>query len=81
MIYAGGDDVFAMLPVAGCRLPVADLLPAMQRLRYAYSGHDPEHEGGRPPNGLTLHNGFAVLTQKGKPKLMRMMGTAATQAC
>jgi hypothetical protein len=31
LIYAGGDDVFAMLPVA-------DLLPAMQRLRYAYSG-------------------------------------------
>ncbi|MDP2286259.1 MAG: type III-B CRISPR-associated protein Cas10/Cmr2 [Pseudohongiella sp.] len=74
LIYAGGDDVFAMLPVA-------DLLPAMQRLRYAYSGHDPEHDGGRHPNGLTLHNGFAVLTKKGKPKLMRMMGTSATASC
>jgi CRISPR-associated protein Cmr2 len=74
LIYAGGDDVFAMLPVA-------DLLPAMQRLRYAYSGHDPEHEGVRQPNELTLHNGFAVLTHKGKPKLMRMMGTEATASC
>lgn len=70
LIYAGGDDVFAMLPVT-------DLLPAMQRLRYAYSGHDPEHEGGRDPRGLTLHNGFAMLNRK----LMRMMGTRATASC
>ncbi|MFT4256089.1 MAG: type III-B CRISPR-associated protein Cas10/Cmr2 [Pseudoxanthomonas sp.] len=69
LIYAGGDDVFAMLPVA-------DLLPAMQRLRYAYSGHDPEHEGGRHA-GLTLHKGFAYLDGK----LMRMMGTQATASC
>lgn len=69
LIYAGGDDVFAMLPVA-------DLLPAMQRLRYAYSGHDPEHEGGRH-DGLTLHQGFAFL----KGKLMRMMGSKATASC
>jgi CRISPR-associated protein Cmr2 len=39
LIYAGGDDVLAMLPVA-------DLLPAMQRLRLAYAGHDPAHEQG-----------------------------------
>lgn len=70
LIYAGGDDVFAMLPVA-------DLLPAMQRLRHAYSGHDPAHEGGRDPRGLTLHQGFAILNGK----LMRMMGTAATASC
>jgi CRISPR-associated protein Cmr2 len=70
LIYAGGDDVFAMLPVA-------DLLPAMQRLRHAYSGDDPAHEGGRDPRGLTLHNGFAIL----KGKLMRMMGTRATASC
>lgn len=70
LIYAGGDDVFAMLPVA-------DLLPAMQRLRHAYSGHDPEHEGGRDPRGLTLRNGFALLDGK----LMRMMGTKATASC
>ncbi len=70
LIYAGGDDVFAMLPVA-------DLLPAMQRLRYAYSGHDPEHQGGRDPHGLTLQGGFAIL----RGQLMRMMGTQATASC
>src|SRR5690606_10519407 len=63
LIYAGGDDVFAMLPVA-------DLLNAMQRLRHAYSGHDPEDQGVREPNGtrLTLQGGFALL----KGRLMRM---------
>src|SRR5574337_1698 len=70
LIYAGGDDVFAMLPVA-------DLLPAMQRLRHAYSGHDPAHEGGRDPRGLTLQGGFAFLNGK----LLRMMGTRATASC
>ena len=70
LIYAGGDDVFAMLPVA-------DLLPAMQRLRHAYSGDDPAHEGGRGPRGLTLHKGFAILNGQ----LMRMMGSKATASC
>lgn len=70
VIYAGGDDVLAMLPVA-------DALSAMHRLRLAYSGHDPEHEGGRNPDGLTLSQGFAMLDKK----LMRMMGTGATASC
>lgn len=70
VIYAGGDDVLAMLPVA-------DLLSSMQRLRLAYSGDDPTHEGGRDPRGLTLQNGFAMLGGK----LMRMMGTKATASC
>lgn len=74
VIYAGGDDVLAMLPVA-------DLLSAMQRLRHAYSGVDPEHEGG-VLGGLTLHNGFAALkTRRGGKdhlQLMRMMGKNAT---
>jgi CRISPR-associated protein Cmr2 len=70
VIYAGGDDVLAMLPVA-------DLLSSMQRLRLAYSGDDPAHEGGRDPRGLTLQNGFAML----KGKLMRMMGTKAAASC
>lgn len=77
VIYAGGDDVLAMLPVA-------DLLPAMQRLRHAYSGVDPEHEGG-VLGGLTLHNGFAALkTRRGGKdhlQLMRMMGKNATASC
>lgn len=70
VIYAGGDDVLAMLPVA-------DALSAMQRLRLAYSGHDPDHEGGRDERGLTLQNGFAILGGR----LMRMMGTRATASC
>ncbi len=70
VIYAGGDDVLAMLPVA-------DLLDASQRLRHAYSGTDPEHEGGRDSRGLTLHNGFAILNHR----LMRMMGSQATASC
>lgn len=70
VIYAGGDDVLAMLPVA-------DALSAAQRLRHAYSGEDPAHEGGRDPLGLTLQKGFAIL----KGKLMRMMGHTATASC
>jgi CRISPR-associated protein Cmr2 len=77
VIYAGGDDVLAMLPVA-------DLLPAMQRLRNAYSGNDPEHEGG-VFGGLTLQKGFAALKTRrgGKEHLhvMRMMGENATASC
>lgn len=72
LIYAGGDDVLAMLPVA-------DLLPAMQRLRVAYSGHDPAHETGhRDALGLTLHRGFAMLRKGSRMRLMRMMGDKAT---
>ncbi|GAB4403069.1 MAG: type III-B CRISPR-associated protein Cas10/Cmr2 [Rhodoferax sp.] len=71
VIYAGGDDVLAMLPVA-------DLLSAMQRLRLAYSGTDPAHHGGRDPRGLTLHKGFAMLRDR---QLMRMMGHTATASC
>ena len=70
LIYAGGDDVFAMLPVA-------DLLPAMQRLRHAYSGHDPAHPSGVERNGLSLHQGFALLNGR----LLRMMGAKATASC
>lgn len=69
VIYAGGDDVLAMLPVA-------DLLPAMQRLRLAYSGHDPEHTSGEQ-RGLVLQHGFAWLNGR----LMRLMGEQATASC
>lgn len=73
VIYAGGDDVLAMLPVA-------DLLSCMRRLRHAYSGIDPEHEGG-VWQGLTLQNGFAALKQGKRLQVMRMMGEAATASC
>ena len=73
VIYAGGDDVLAMLSVA-------DLLPAMQRLRHAYSGTLPEDEhtnwGALRKARDTLHcrGGFAYLNGR----LLRMMGRHAT---
>jgi CRISPR-associated protein Cmr2 len=73
LIYAGGDDVLAMLPVA-------DLLPAMQRLRVAYAGDDPDHTDG-DRSGLVLKNGFALLNTSRRIRLMRMMGERATASC
>ncbi|KXW57583.1 CRISPR-associated protein [Ferrovum myxofaciens] len=73
VIYAGGDDVLAMLPVA-------DLLSTMRRLRYAYSGIDPEHEGGIS-QGLSLQKGFAALKRGKRLQVMRMMGRNATASC
>lgn len=80
VLYAGGDDVLAMLPVA-------DLLPSMQRLRHAYSGSAPQDEKtdwgmvrnrqGDVRNQLVLNNGFAWLDGR----LMRMMGEHATASC
>lgn len=76
LIYAGGDDVFAMLPVA-------DLLNTMQRLRHVYSGVTPEDQGKdwgdlqKDRKGLHCKNGFAWLDGK----LMRMMGSKATASC
>ena len=76
VIYAGGDDVLAMLPVA-------DLLPTMLRLRHAYSGtlpEDTEMDWGKVRNEcdkLHCKNGFAMLNGR----LMRMMGRTATASC
>ncbi len=76
LIYAGGDDVFAMLPVA-------KVLPAMQCLRQAYSGTFPEDETKdwselrQDRKRLHCKNGFAWLGGK----LMRMMGKNATASC
>jgi len=72
VIYAGGDDVLAMLPVA-------DLLSTMKRLRNAYSGTVPEDENVdwgtlRKRQTLVCKNGFAYLNGQ----LMRMMGAPAT---
>lgn len=76
VIYAGGDDVLAMLPVA-------DMLSCMQRLRHAYSGTLPEDEsknwGELRQDRHKLHckSGFAYLNGR----LMRMMGKNATASC
>jgi len=78
LIYAGGDDVLAMLPVK-------DLMSAMLRLRHAYSGELPEGHGdemdwgelGKRRHDLHLRRGFAYLEKR----LMRMMGKNATASC
>ncbi len=75
VIYAGGDDVLAMLPVA-------DLLSCMQRLRHVYSGTTPEDQGKdwgelQKLNRLVCKDGFAYL----KGQLLRMMGGNATASC
>ncbi|PUE11550.1 hypothetical protein B9Z51_04490 [Limnohabitans sp. T6-5] len=77
VIYAGGDDVLAMLPTA-------DLLSTMQRLRHAYSGSAPQDaqtdwgmvrdRQGDVRERLVLNKGFAWLNGR----LMRMMGEHAT---
>jgi len=77
VLYAGGDDVLAMLPTA-------DLLSAMQRLRHAYSGSAPQdtqtdwgmvrNERGDLHDKLVLNKGFAWLNGR----LMRMMSPQAT---
>jgi len=76
VMYAGGDDVLAMLPVA-------DLLCCIGRLRHAYSGTLPEDEnadwGALRGDRSKLHckGGFAFLDGR----LMRMMGSSATASC
>ncbi len=85
LIYSGGDDVLAMFPVK-------DVLPAMDRLRCAYSGYAEQNQIDRSrwdysghaeqnQNGLFLENGFALLKLNGKMRLMRMMGDRATASC
>jgi CRISPR-associated protein Cmr2 len=76
LIYAGGDDVLAMLPVA-------DMLSCIERLRHAYSGTVPEDEAKdwselrKEPKALHCKGGFAYLNRR----LMRMMGRNATASC
>ncbi len=71
VLYAGGDDLMAMLPVI-------DLLPAMASARAAYSGIAPEAVGleaelgfERQGNGFVRHRG----------RLLRLMGEQATASC
>jgi len=70
LLYAGGDDVLAMLPVA-------DLLPAAARLRDAWSGvkrHGVTGDADSFRKQLLLDNGYAWLNGK----LFRLMGEHAT---
>ncbi len=85
-MYAGGDDVLALVAVD-------DLFDAMQLLRLAYSGLPPADNmgledhlarfapgGARGQGRLLLEKGFGYLTAKGKTpgRLMTLMGHKAT---
>jgi CRISPR-associated protein Cmr2 len=70
VIYAGGDDVLAMLASA-------DLLPAAAALRAAYSGQDPTVMGGTEADTFRLQrlgNGWAQFGGR----VLRLMGERAT---
>lgn len=80
LIYAGGDDVLAMI----C---IDDLLPAMQTLQYCYSGTFPDGaEAERVRSLLQLPSSHDFKIGKGhlwlrtdqRRKLLRMMGGMAT---
>lgn len=73
LLYAGGDDVLAMVSVD-------DLLPAMLLLRAAYSGVGDMSgvPGGLDLEGLKLGKGFVHLKNRTTDRLMLMMGSAAT---
>jgi len=68
LIYAGGDDVLAMLPVA-------ELTHAMTRLRHAYSGTGDSADSA---GALRCANGYATLRQGGNQRLLRLMGESST---
>jgi len=89
ILYAGGDDLMAMLPVI-------DLLPAMGLLRAAYSGVPPSRAGideagesNENPafeleSGSNSANGFIKYNEtkhKNGKELLRMMGEKATASC
>ncbi|RMG30418.1 MAG: type III-B CRISPR-associated protein Cas10/Cmr2, partial [Gammaproteobacteria bacterium] len=70
LLYGGGDDVLAMLPVA-------DLLPAAARLRDAWSGQTRligQDDSDSFRRRLKLEKGHALLDGR----LLRMMGEKAT---
>jgi len=71
VLYAGGDDLMAMLPLY-------ELLPAMAGLRAAFSGDNPA-EGGFSDNATFQRMGNGFLLHK--EKLLRAMGTQATATC
>lgn len=74
LLYAGGDDLMAMLPVAG-------LLESMAALRATYSGVEPSSVGldiAAEEYGFTrLANGFV----RHDNRLLRVMGERATASC
>ncbi|MGQ9750620.1 type III-B CRISPR-associated protein Cas10/Cmr2 [Desulfosoma sp.] len=79
LIYAGGDDLMAMVAVH-------DLPALMFALRCAFSGCLPQGEDNRSfwkklgaePNGLKLASGYALVNTPAGRELHRLMGKKAT---
>lgn len=75
LLYAGGDDLLAMVAVD-------DLLPAMLVLRLAYSGVFPTDDPGRTWRELLNNDGAELSLGKGfarlGSRLHRVMGSRAT---
>ena len=73
LLYAGGDDVLAMVSVD-------DLLPCMLLLRAAYSGVGEWSAlpGVNDLHGLALGNGYVGLGRNNTLRLLPMMGRDAT---
>lgn len=69
ILYAGGDDLLAMLPVS-------ELLPAMAALRAAYSGIEPRLVGALEQDVGFRNQGSGFVRQDGR--VLRVMGSAAT---
>jgi CRISPR-associated protein Cmr2 len=70
LIYAGGDDVLALLPL--------EPLPRIARMiRYAFSGEREEEDQGIEIPGARMQNGFARF-EEGPPGLYRLLGPQAT---
>jgi CRISPR-associated protein Cmr2 len=70
LIYAGGDDVLAMLATR-------DLLPAAAQLRAVYSGCMPDQVGAREPEGQRLARSGSGWAQF-DGRVLRLMGDKAT---
>lgn len=69
ILYAGGDDLLAMLPVA-------DLLPAMAALRAAYAGIEPAAVGALPEDAAFRSQKSGFVRHQGR--VLRVMGANAT---
>ena len=72
VLYAGGDDLMAMAPVA-------ELLPVMAALRAAYAGVEPWEMGLADGDAGFQRQGSGFVRHRGR--LMRVMGEQATASC
>lgn len=81
LLYAGGDDVLAMVAID-------DLLEVLLALRCAYSGVWPGEEAelrallrdARSGAKIQIGNGHLLLDRDGRRRLLRMMGERATMS-